>query len=142
MLSGRAIAADAATKDEAVAMVQKAMAYIKSEGADKAYAESSNPSGQFVDRDLYLVIYGLDGVVLAHGADKTRIGTNQMDASDPDGKEFVKGRVQMAEERPSFWQTYKSKNPVTKAVAPKQMYCERLDQTVVCGGSISSEGRG
>jgi len=80
------------------------------------------------------VIYGLDGVVLAHGADKTRIGTNQMDASDPDGKEFVKGRVQMAEERPSFWQTYKSKNPVTKAVAPKQMYCERLDQTVVCGG--------
>ncbi|MGD0532113.1 MAG: cache domain-containing protein, partial [Methyloceanibacter sp.] len=88
MLSGRAIAADAATKDEAVAMVQKAVAYIKSEGADKAYAESSNPSGQFVDRDLYLVIYGLDGVVLAHGADKTRIGTNQMDASDPDGKEF------------------------------------------------------
>jgi cytochrome c len=25
-------------------------------------------------------------------------------------------------------------NPVTKAVEPKQMYCERLDETAVCGG--------
>jgi hypothetical protein len=27
-----------------------------------------------------------------------------------------------------------SVNPVTKAVEPKQMYCERLDETAVCGG--------
>jgi hypothetical protein len=25
-------------------------------------------------------------------------------------------------------------NPVTHEVEPKEMYCERLDQTVVCGG--------
>jgi len=25
-------------------------------------------------------------------------------------------------------------NPVTKKVESKQMHCERLDQTVVCGG--------
>jgi hypothetical protein len=25
-------------------------------------------------------------------------------------------------------------NPVTKQVEPKQMYCERLDETAVCGG--------
>jgi cytochrome c len=25
-------------------------------------------------------------------------------------------------------------NPVTKAVEPEQMYCERLDETAVCGG--------
>jgi len=25
-------------------------------------------------------------------------------------------------------------NPVTKTVEPKEMYCERLEQTVVCGG--------
>jgi hypothetical protein len=29
-------------------------------------------------------------------------------------------------------------NPVTKTVQPKQMYCERLDQTVVCGGVYQS----
>jgi len=29
-------------------------------------------------------------------------------------------------------------NPVTKKVEPKEMYCERLDQTVVCGGVYQS----
>jgi len=71
-ISGAAIAA-AATKDEAIAMVKKAVAAIKSEGPDKAYAEIDDPKGLFVDRDLYIVVCRMDGVVLAHGADKTRI---------------------------------------------------------------------
>jgi hypothetical protein len=43
-------------------------------------------------------------------------------------------RVELAATHPSFWQTYKFMNPVTQKVEPKDMYCERLDQTVVCGG--------
>ena len=134
-LAGGGIAsADPVSKDEAVAMVQKAVASIKSEGAEKAYAEISNPSGKFVDRDLYIVVYGLDGLVLAHGANGSRVGTNQIDDKDPDGKAFVKERVELAKQQPSFWQTYKFMNPVTKKVEPKQMYCERLAETAVCGG--------
>ena len=110
---------------------QKAAAAI---GAEKAYAEISNPSGKFVDRDLYIVVYGLDGLVLAHGANASRVGTNQIDDKDPDGKAFVKERVELAKKQPSFWQSYKFMNPVTKKVEPKQMYCERLDETAVCGG--------
>jgi cytochrome c len=137
-LGGMASAAPVATKDEAVAMVKKAVAAIKSEGPDKAYAEISNPTGPFVDRDLYIVVYGLDGMVLAHGADKKRIGTNQMNDKDADGKEFVKERIELAKTHDSFWQSYKFMNPVTKKVEPKQMYCERLEQTVVCGGVYQS----
>ena len=80
------------------------------------------------------MVYGLDGVVLAHGANADRIGTNQIDDKDPDGKAFVKERVELAATHPSFWQTYKFMNPVTQKVEPKEMYCERLDQTAVCGG--------
>jgi signal transduction histidine kinase len=127
-----AFAADPVTKDEAVAMVKKAVAAIKAEGADKAYAEIDNPTGPFVDRELYIVVYGLDGMVLAHGANKDRVGTNQID--DKDDEPFVKERVDMARQNPSFWQSYKFMNPVTKTVEPKQMYCERLDETAVCGG--------
>ena len=134
VFGGLASAATGATKDEAVAMVKKAVAYIKTEGPDKAYPAISNPTGEFVDRDLYIVVYGLDGVVLAHGANAKRIGTNQIDDKDPDGKAFVKERVELAAIHPSFWQTYKFMNPVTQKVEPKEMYCERLDQTVVCGG--------
>jgi signal transduction histidine kinase len=133
-LGGAALAATSATKNEAVAMVKKAVGAIKNEGANKAYVEISNPSGPFVDRDLYIVVYGLDGMVLAHGADTKRVGTNQIADKDPDGKAFVRERVELAATHPSFWQTYKFMNPVTKKVEPKEMYCERLDQTVVCGG--------
>jgi cytochrome c len=139
LMSGIAFAADTgATKAEAVAMVEKAVAYIKAQGADKAYAEIDNRSGQFVDRDLYIVVYGLDGMVLAHGADKARVGTNQIGDTDPDGKAFVKERVDLAQQQPTFWQTYKYMNPMTKTVEPKQMYCQRLDRTVVCGGVYGS----
>ncbi len=138
VLGSMAIAATGPTKDEAVAMVKKAVSAIKAEGADKAYAEIDNPSGPFVDRDLYVVVYGMDGMVLAHGADAKRIGTNQINDKDADGKEFVKERAELAKTQPSFWQSYKFMNPVTKTVQPKQMYCERLDETVVCGGVYQS----
>lgn len=138
MLSATAFAADAAAKAEALAMVEKAVAHIKARGADKAYAEIDNPSGQFVDRDLYIVVYGLDGMVLAHGADKVRVGTNQIDDKDSDGKAFVEERVDLAKQQPTFWQTYKYMNPMTKKVEAKQMYCQRLDQAAVCGGLYGS----
>ena len=63
-----ALAADVGTKDEATAMVKKAVGFIKANGADKAYAEFSNPKGQFVDRDLYIAVYDMTGKCLAHGA--------------------------------------------------------------------------
>src|SRR6476620_6520476 len=90
VLGGFALGATSATKDEAVAMVKKAVTAIKSEGPDKAYAEIDDPRGPFVDRDLYITVVNMDGVVLAHGADKTRIGTNQLNDKDSDGKEFLK----------------------------------------------------
>jgi signal transduction histidine kinase len=123
-----------ASKDEAVAMVKKGVAYIKGNGKDKGYAEISNKKGQFVDRDLYLVVYGLDGMVFAHGANEKQIGRNLIDLKDIDGKLFVKERVELAEKQPSFWQEYKFTDPVTHKVEPKEMYCERLDDVVVCGG--------
>jgi cytochrome c len=134
LAGGVTTAGTGATKDEAVAMVKKAVARIKSQGADQAYPKINDRAGEFVDRDLYVVVYGLDGVVLAHGADASRIGTNLIADKDPDGKEFVKERVELAKAQPSFWQKYKFKNPVTGNVEPKQMYCERLGETVVCGG--------
>lgn len=129
-----AAAAEYATKEEAVAMVKKGIAYIKANGKDKGYAEITSKTSRFKDRDLYLVVYGLDGTVHAHGANEKMVGRNLIDLKDIDGKPFVKERVELAKAKASFWQDYKFTNPVTKAIEPKQMYCERLDDTVVCGG--------
>ena len=132
--AGSALAAPAATKDEAMAMVKDAIASIKKQGPDAAYAEISNKAGKFVDRDLYVVVYRLDGHVLAHGANEKLIGTDQSTAKDVDGKAFVKERIALANKQPTFWQEYKFKNPVTKQIEQKQTYCERYEDTAVCAG--------
>lgn len=134
-LSGAAAAAEGgATAKEAEAMVKKGVAFIKSNGADKGYAEISTKGGQFSDRDLYLVVYGLDGQVLAHGANQKMVGKNLIGLKDIDGKEFVRERVELGKAKANFWQDYKFTNPESKKVEPKSMYCERLEATVVCGG--------
>ncbi len=127
-----------ATKEEATAMVKRGVAFVKANGKQKGYAEITNKQGQFKDRDLYLVVYGLDGTVHAHGANEKMVGKNLIDLKDVDGKPFVKERVELGSKQASFWQDYKFSNPVTKKIEPKQMYCERLDDTVVCGGVYKS----
>jgi cytochrome c len=122
------------TADEAKVMVKKGVAFIKANGKDKGYAEIMNKQGRFTDRDLYLVVYRLDGMMLAHGANEKMVGKNLIDLKDVDGKEFVRERMELAKSKPSFWQDYKFTNPVSKKVEPKSMYCERLEDTVVCGG--------
>jgi signal transduction histidine kinase len=134
LIAGPALAESHASKDEAVAMVKKGVAFIKANGKDKGYNEISNKAGKFTDRDLYLVVYGLDGTVHAHGANEKMIGKNLIDLKDVDGKPFVKERVELAQSKGTFWQDYKFTNPVSKKIEPKQMYCEKLDDTAVCGG--------
>jgi signal transduction histidine kinase len=133
-----ATAGEFATKDEAVAMVKKATATIKEQGAEKAYAEFDAKGGKFTDRDLYVVVYGLDGKVLAHGANQKLVGKDLIDAQDVDGKYFVKERTELARKQASFWQDYKFVNPTTKKIEPKQMYCERGGETSVCAGVYKS----
>ena len=132
--TGVALAQSHATDKEATAMVKKGVAFIKANGKDKGHAEISNKAGQFIDRDLYLVVYGLDGTVHAHGANEKMIGKNLIDLKDVDGKAFVKERVELAKSKGTFWQDYKFTNPTNKKIEPKSMYCETMDDAVLCGG--------
>jgi cytochrome c len=128
------LAADVGTKDEAVAMVKKAIGFIKANGADKGYAEISNLKGQFVDRDLYVVVYDMTGKCLAHGANAKQVGRDLIDNKDVDGKEFVKERVEMMKKQASGWQDYKFRNPTTNQIEPKSMYIEKFNDVIVgCG---------
>ena len=114
-------------------MVKKAVAAAKADSA-KAYAEFTKKGGSFTDRDLYIVVYKLDGVVLAHGQNDSLVGKNLSDAKDPDGKAFVAERIELAKKGQPFWQDYKFMDPLTKKPEPKEMYCEPLNDTAVCGG--------
>ncbi|RZL39016.1 MAG: histidine kinase [Rubrivivax sp.] len=135
LLGSASAVAQQATKDDAVAMVKKGAAYIKANGKDKAYGEITAKSPQFIKHDLYLVVYGLDGKCLAHGANEKQVGRDLIELKDIDGKAFIRERTELGRSKPAgFWQDYKFTNPTNKKIEPKQMYCERLDETIVCGG--------
>jgi cytochrome c len=122
------------TPAEAKKMVDEAIAYIKANGQEKAFTEFNNPKGKFVDRDLYIMVYDMNGTCLAHGANKDRIGKNFLDSKDDAGNDVIKPRVEMAKTKGSGWQDYVFLNPVSKKVEPKTAYFERYGDIIVsCG---------
>ena len=129
-----AVAAERVTQKEAEAMVKKGVAFIKANPRDKALAEITDSKGQFVDRELYLTVYKMDGTAMAHGANAKFVGKNMMDLRDGNGKEHIRERMELAKTRSAFWQDFTFLNPVNKKIEPKQMYCEKSDDLVVCGG--------
>ena len=125
-----------ATAAEATAMVKKGVAAVKAGGKDheKLFTEVTAKDAKWVDRDLYLVVYAMDGSVKAHGANAKLVGNNLMDMLDIDGKPYIKERMDLAKSKGSFWQDYKFTNPTTKKIEPKSMYCEKVDELVACAG--------
>ncbi|WP_229505827.1 hypothetical protein [Massilia genomosp. 1] len=59
-----AVAEEFATRPEAEAMVKKTIVFMKANGKDKTYSEINRKDGPFTERDLYMVAYGVDGVVV------------------------------------------------------------------------------
>jgi signal transduction histidine kinase len=130
-----ALAADVkGTAPEATAMVGKAVALIKAQGAETAFAAFTAKDPRFVDRDLYVVAYSHDGRCLAHGSNPKLVGKDLIENQDTDGKFYIKERVDLAQSKTSFWQDYKFSNPVTKKVEPKTTYCEVVPEAIVCVG--------
>jgi cytochrome c len=128
-------AAERVTPKEAEAMVRKGVTYIKATPRDKAMADITDSKGSFVDRELYLTVYKMDGTALAHGANAKFVGKNMIELRDGNGKEHIRERMELAKTKTSFWQDFTFVNPVNKKMEPKQMYCERTDDMlVVCGG--------
>lgn len=134
LVPGSSAAANVGTADEAVAMVKKAAAYIAANGKEKAFADISNPAGQFKDRDLYIAVLDKNGVTLAHGGNAKLIGKSMIDLKDRDDKYFIKAFLDIAATKGSGWVDYKWPNPVSKVIEQKSTYVEKAgDLVIICG---------
>ncbi|MGB9697823.1 MAG: cache domain-containing protein [Thermodesulfobacteriota bacterium] len=131
---GIAFAGEFGTKEEAEALVKKAISMIKTEGKEKAFAEINNPKGKFVDRDLYIFVYDMNGKCVAHGFNPKMIGKDLLEMKDADGRYFVKERIEIAKTKGKGWQDYKFTNPLSKKIELKTAYIEKVDDLIVgCG---------
>ena len=125
------------TEAEAQAMVRKAIQHYDKVGKDKAMADFSRSPGPFVDRDLYVVVDAMDGLVLAHINPKI-LGRNMIDLRDADGRYQIRERLDAARSGASGWQDFKFFNPVTKKIEPKRTYWEKHDNLVFACGAYKA----
>jgi methyl-accepting chemotaxis protein len=120
------VVAFSATPEDAKALAEKAMAFYKAHGKEKAIAEFNNPAGQFVKGDLYVVVQGFDGVLLANGGNPKLVGQNHLELKDPTGTFFVKQMVEAAK-KGGGWVTYQWTNPVSKKIGTKKAWIQKIE---------------
>ncbi|HSD36838.1 MAG TPA: cache domain-containing protein [Rhodocyclaceae bacterium] len=123
------------TDKDAVAMVQKALAYAKTNGTDKLVAEVNAKNPDFVQGELYVVIVNAsNGIHLAHPFNQRLVGINTAEMQDVDGHEFGKDLLEMANGAGKGWVNYMFKNPVTNKVARKKSYVEKAGNIYAVAG--------
>jgi cytochrome c len=129
MVFGSVVVAHAVTADEAKAMTEKAVAFWKANGKEKAIAEFNNQKGQFVKGDLYVFVNEFGGAIVANGGNPKLVGQNHLELKDPSGKLFNKEMVEVAKTKGSGWIDYVWTNPISKKVQPKSAWIQRIEGT-------------
>jgi cytochrome c len=124
--------ARAGSAPEAKALSEKAVALIAAEG-EKAFPLLSDPKGEYVKDDMYVVVLDHQGVVRANINPKL-IGVNMWEASDPDGIKFSQEAIKIGDTTGSGWQKYRFTNPLSKKLEPKQAWVQKAgDFVTMCG---------
>ena len=126
LMAGAAFAQAKATPEQAKALAEKAVAHIKAVGTDKAFADFNTRDGKWLDRELYIIVIGFDGTMLAHGTNKAIVGKPQLEMRDMNGKFMSQEMLDLAKSKGSGWVDYMWSNPVTKKIDPKSTYVLRI----------------
>lgn len=136
VLVGLPLSSQSATPAEAEALVKEAIVYAKANGKDAAFKTITVAGGPFHKHggELYVFVYDFNGKVLAHGQGAQKVGIVQLNAKDPDGKEFVQERIQLAKTKGKGWHDYKFLNPVDKKIENKTSYIEVWDGLIFGAG--------
>ena len=128
------------TADEATEMVTRAIATIHEKGQDATFAEINNKLGPFCDRDLYVVVYDMNGKNLAHGANPALIGKDLINAKDGAGNLFIQERLSIIKTHGKGWQDYLFLNPISKQMEAKSMYLDKYQDLIIGCGVYKEEG--
>mgnify|MGYP001547253402 CR=1 FL=1 len=136
MASLLALSAHAATKEEAKAMADKAIAYIEKNGLEKAKTEIKNKDGEFIKGELYVFIMDMEGKMISHGVKDRLDGKSLLKLKTPDGVYFIQEMIKVIKEKGEGWVEYVWAHPKTGKVTPKSTYVKKpkdKDIYVACG---------
>ena len=129
-----ATSAYADKRQEAIDLVDKAVAYADANGIEAAFAEMNKADGMFTNAEgMYVFAYDTQGAMAAHY--KTNlIGKNLVNKTDPDGKYFRKDILEVAKTAGEGWVDYKYRDKATKLLSDKTTYVKKYKDYVFCCG--------
>jgi methyl-accepting chemotaxis protein len=123
-----------ATPADAQKMVEKAYAYVKANGKEKALAAFDDIRGEFIKGELFVFVQDFHGKILAYGGNTAMVGQNLYDAKDVNGKYLGRGMIEIAKTQGNGWYEYHFLNPHTNLVEPKITYIQKVDDYyIACG---------
>jgi cytochrome c len=131
---GYVYAEKALTQDDAKALVKDAAKFLKEKGRDAALKEIGNLNGKFVNGELYVFAYDLEGKLLAHPQKPELVGKNLINEPDSKGKLFRKEIIELAKTKGEGWVDYSYANPKTHNEEQKTTYLLKEDNIVLCCG--------
>ena len=121
-------------KAEAIALVEKAAAFVSENGREKGLAEMNKPGGQFDKGEIYVFAFDLNGAMAAQPKNPKAVGENLIDKPDNKGKLFRKEIIEKAKTEGSGWVDYFYLNPQTGKEEEKTTYLKRVGDLVICCG--------
>jgi signal transduction histidine kinase len=122
------------TRKDATAIVDRAAAQVGKGGSAALIAEVNAAKPDWSSKDLYLVIYDANAVVMAHPFNPKLVGKNLLEVPDIDGKHFRKEIVAGAKAQGQGWSEYKIQNPENKKVEHKVTYYKRAGDVIILAG--------
>ena len=126
--------------DEARSLVDKAVNLIKARGLHAAADTFRQPSGGFLDRDLYIFVTDRDGRYHVHGAKPAMQGKLVHEVPGIDGDRFA--RESWAATSGNHWVEYSIINQTTGKVQPKASYVVAISDKLLVGcGIYASTGQ-
>lgn len=110
-----------AGREKAIDLVRRGYQFMKANGKSQAAKEfTSKRISTFRYGDLFLFVYTMKGVCVAHGGNEELVGDNQWDLKDEDGHYYVREIIEKAK-KGSGWVNYKINNSFESA------YVEGID---------------
>jgi methyl-accepting chemotaxis protein len=120
------------TADEALDIVNRALALVQSVGFDEAFKVFHDKEGGFVDRDLYVFVLDREGVYQVIGADIKRVGTSLFATPGVDAQQLLDDAWRRCGQG-GGWVEYNIINPVTGDVRGKSSYVMPLSDDLLIG---------
>jgi uncharacterized protein len=128
------------TREEAIAMVHRAQEMFKKLGPEGTFEAVRHKAPGTIDRDLYVYILDMNGVVMANGAIPTMTtGTNLYNVRDQNGKYFVREKLELCKANRPGWVDFRFLSPKTQTIDDKSSYVERMGDYCAAVGIYKNE---